>query len=90
MSIISRRIEFLEEQSDQRNKQAMSEHDPCRREISRLNEELQMEKASRANIICKKNAEIAYFKTELDGLLSEIQTSASSQSGNKSHSPYLE
>ena len=66
----------------------MSEHDPCRREIARLNEELQQEKASRANMINKKNAEIAYFKTELDALLCEIQTSASSHSEKKSNSPY--
>ncbi len=56
VSIIQRRIEFLEEQADNRNKQAMSEHDPCRREIARLNEELQQERASRANVINKKNA----------------------------------
>ena len=66
----------------------MSEHEPLRREIARLVEELQQEKASRANMINKKNAEIAYFKTELDALLSEIQTSASSHSANKSNSPY--
>ena len=72
MNIIARRIEFLEEQSDQRNREVQSDHDPYRREIARLNEELEMERASRANIITKKNAEIAYFKTELDGLLTEI------------------
>jgi len=48
VNIIARRIEFLEEQSDQRSKEVQSEHDPCRREIARLNEELEMERASRA------------------------------------------
>ena len=72
VSVIQRRIEFLEEQADQRNKQARSEHEPCRKEIARLHEELKQEKSSRANIISKKNAEISYFKAELDALLSEI------------------
>ena len=51
---------------------ASNDHEPCRKEIARLNEELKQERASRANIINKKNAEISYFKAELDALLSEI------------------
>ena len=72
VSVIQRRIEFLEEQADTRNKMASSDHEPYRKEIARLNEELKQERASRANIINKKNAEISYFKAELDALLSEI------------------
>ena len=72
VSVIQRRIEFLEEQADTRNKIASSDHEPYRKEIARLNEELKQERASRANIINKKNAEISYFKAELDALLSEI------------------
>ena len=72
VSVIQRRIEFLEEQADTRNKMTSNDHEPCRKEIARLNEELKQERASRANIINKKNAEISYFKAELDALLSEI------------------
>ena len=45
------------------------DHDACKREIARLNEELETERSSRSVLIGKKNAEIKYFKTELDGLL---------------------
>ena len=87
VGIIARRIEYLEEQSDARNKQAIGEHGPCRREIDRLTEELRQERSSRSILISKKNAEIAYFKAELDGLLSEIaNTSVGSKSAN---SPFV-
>ncbi len=54
------------------------DHDACKREISRLNEELDTERSSRSVLIGKKNAEISYFKAELDGLLAEIATTSSS------------
>ena len=45
-----------------------------------MKEELSEERSSRAVLINKKNAEISYFKTELDGLLAEIaNTSAGSR-----------
>ena len=88
VSVMARRIEFLEEQAEQRNKQARGDQEPFRKEIARLHEELKQEKAARANIINKKNAEISYFKSELDALLSEIQTSATSNSAHKSNSPF--
>ena len=49
-----------------------------------MKEELAAEKQHRANIIKKKNIEIAGFKKDLDLLLREIETSASSASGEKS------
>ena len=69
VGIIARRIEYLEEQAQQRNKVVTGDHDACKREIARLNEELETERSSRSVLIGKKNAEIQYFKTELDGLL---------------------
>jgi len=79
VGIIARRIEFMEEQAENRNKQITGDHGPCKREITRISEELEQERSSRALLISKKNAEITYFKTELDALLGEIaSTSASS------------
>ena len=40
VGIIQRRIEYLEEKAEVRNKQQQGEHEPCKREISRLTEEL--------------------------------------------------
>jgi len=57
----------------------INEHAPFRREIQRLNQELVEERDLRTNLINKKNKEIAYFKNELDGLLTDIaSTSAES------------
>ena len=79
MSVLQRRLEFLEEQADERSKQMINEHAPCRREIQRLNQELVEERDLRTNLINKKNKEIGYFKNELDGLLTDIaSTSADS------------
>ena len=79
VGIIARRLEHLEEQSEARTKHVQGDYEPYKREIARLTEELNQERSGRAVLIGKKNAEIAYFKAELDGLLSEIaNTSASS------------
>ena len=85
VGIIQRRIEYLEERSDMRSKQQQGDHEPYRREIARLQDELKQERSQRQVLIGKKNAEIAYFKAELDGLLAEIaNTSASTNSPSKS------
>ena len=78
VGIIARRIEYLEEQAETRNRTQQGDHGPCRREIERLTHELEQERSSRAVLISKKNAEISYFKAELDGLLSEIANTATS------------
>lgn len=67
-----RRLEHLEEISDERNKQQKNEGAPYRREIERLMGELESEKHSRSKLMAKKNAEIAYFKAELETLLAEL------------------
>jgi predicted nucleic acid-binding Zn-ribbon protein len=76
MSVLQRRLEFLEEQAEERNKQMVNEHAPCRREIQRLQQELTEERDLRSNVINKKNKEIAYFKNELDGLLADIASTS--------------
>ena len=69
------------------------DHAPCRREIARLTEELNLERSGRQVIIGKKNAEIAYFKTELDALLGEIAnqstTTAQSSAAKSETSPFV-
>ena len=89
VGIIAKRIEYLEEQAENRNKQSQADFEPYKREIARLNEELQHERARFQNLIGKKNAEISYFKSELDGLLSEMMnsTQVSQSSPQKSNLP---
>ena len=73
-----------------RNKQSTGEFEPYKREISRLQEELAQEKSSRKVLIGKKNAEISYFKSELDGLLAEIaNTSVGSSAAKSVHSAFM-
>jgi hypothetical protein len=72
INYMMRRLEHLEEMADERNKLQKNEHAPCRREHERLMGELESEKQSRGKLMAKKNAEIAYFKTELDTLLAEL------------------
>ena len=69
LSYLSRRLEFIEEQSEERTKATSMEHVPCRREIEKLTQELGDERDARNRITSKKNAEIAYFKAELDALM---------------------
>ena len=72
---MAKRLEYMEEQAEASRRQAQGDHAPYKREIARLTEELEQERSSRATLISKKNAEIAYFKSELDGLLSEMMNS---------------
>lgn len=67
-----RRLEFLEDQSDERTRAQRSGNDPYRREIERLTAELDAEKAERGKMMARKNSEIAGFKAELDTLLTEL------------------
>jgi len=70
-----RKIEFLEEQSEKRAKTNYLEHqEPFQREIAMLKSKLDQERQIREQIVHKKNAEVSYFKAELDALLSEMQT----------------
>jgi hypothetical protein len=68
-----RRIEFLEEQSEKRSKsQYLENQEPYMREIEMLKSKLMQEREMRDQIVQKKNAEVSYFKAELDALLSEM------------------
>ena len=73
VQMLVRRIEFLEEQSEKRAKaQYLENQEPYMREIEMLKSKLMQERDMREQIIQKKNAEVSYFKGELDALLSEM------------------
>lgn len=70
------RLEFLEKQSHDRNISLIPDQAPVKREVMRLKQELNEEREIREKVVKKKNAEIMYFKKELDELLQEIQSKA--------------
>lgn len=71
--MLIRRIEFLEEQSDKRSKSAyLQDQEPYLREIEMLKSKLVQERQIREQVVQKKNAEVSYFKAELDALLCEM------------------
>ena len=73
VQMLVRRIEFLEEQSEKRaNAQYLENQEPYMREIEMLKSKLMQEREIRDQIVQKKNAEVSYFKAELDALLSEM------------------
>lgn len=76
LSILTKRIEYMEQQSDERSKSQYLDHNICSRKIKQLEEEIENEKNDKIRILTKKNQEVAFFKTELDSLLNEIQKTA--------------
>ncbi len=84
VQMLVRRIEFLEEQSQSRNKNNfMESQEPYLREIEMLKSKLMQERDMRDQIIQKKNAEVSYFKAELDALLSEMQNQFTKKKSSK-------
>ncbi|CDW77663.1 UNKNOWN [Stylonychia lemnae] len=73
LAVVLKRIEFLEQQSEDRDKMTYQEHGPCKREITRLQQDLEEERVDKQRLLSKKNAEVSYFKSELDALLSEMK-----------------
>jgi hypothetical protein len=84
VQLLVRRIEHLEEQNDQRTKVTYLENqEPYLREIEMLKGKLTQEKEMRDQIIQKKNAEVSYFKAELDALLSELSHKVSKKQASR-------
>merc|ERR1719446_270891 len=78
VQMMVRRIEFLEEQSEKRSKVDFLENqEPYLREIEMLKSKLAQEREIRDQMLQKKNAEVSYFKTELDALLGELKNQVS-------------
>ena len=74
IQLMVRRVEYLEEASEKRSKsQYLESQEPYMREIDMLKSKLAQEREIRDQVVQKKNAEISYFKAELDALLSEMQ-----------------
>jgi hypothetical protein len=78
-----RRLEHLEEMATERDKLQRNDQAPYKREIERLMGELESEKQSRGKLMAKKNAEIAYFKAELETLLAELASTQAQQKNIK-------
>ena len=51
LNVILRRIEFLEDQSEERQKQSFMEHGPCKRELQRLEQELIEERNDKQRLL---------------------------------------
>lgn len=73
LSFLTKRIEFMESQADERSKSQYLDHNLCHRQIQQLQQEVESERQDKVKMLQKKNSEVAYFKTELDSLLREIQ-----------------
>jgi len=74
LGLIQRRLELLEASSEEREREMRKESEPYRKEIDRLMNEIEAERVEHARIITKKNAEISYFKQELDLLLNDMKS----------------
>ena len=61
LSVLSKRIEYMESQSDERSKSQYLDHNLCSRRIKQLEEDIQTEKSDKVRILTKKNQEVAYF-----------------------------
>ena len=73
VQLMVRRIEFLEEQSEQRAKtNYMEAQEPYIREIEMLKGKLTQERELRDQLLQKKNAEVSHFKSELTMLMTAM------------------
>lgn len=76
LTVMMKRIEFLEQQSEERSKSQFKDHNVCNRRMQQMQEEIEIERQEKVRMVAKKNAEVAYFKKELENLLGELQISA--------------
>lgn len=72
VNFVSRRLDHLASQAEQRQQNMLNESAPMRQKCEQLQQQLIEERSMRDKVIQKKNAEVAYFKKELDSLLQEI------------------
>ena len=84
VQMMVRKIEYLEEQSEKRAKSSYLEsQEPLMREVDMLKSKLMQEREIRDQMLQKKNAEVSYFKAELDALLSEMTNQFNKKSSSK-------
>eukprot|EP00347_Sterkiella_histriomuscorum_P002106 403369452 len=88
LAVVMKRIEFLEQQSEEREKVQDQGHGPCKRELMRLSQEIEEERQDKIRLVSKKNAEVAYFKAELDALLSEMKNTIGNKNRKTTNSQY--
>lgn len=55
VGLVVKRLEFLEQQSEERGKQMSMDHGPCKREVQKLYDQLEEERSDKARLLAKKN-----------------------------------
>ena len=71
VNFVMRRLEMLEQQAEERSTM-LGGGDQWKRKVETLTMQLSEKRGMRDKVIQKKNAEVAYFKRELESLLDEI------------------
>lgn len=75
VQLMIRRIEHLEDSSQARAAAtSMTTLEPLHAEISMLKSKLVQERQAKDELLRKKNREVAYFKDELESMLSAMQS----------------
>jgi len=72
VNFVMRRLEMLEQQAEERSALLLRDQTPAKRKLEALQQQLIEERNMREQVVQKKNAEVAYFKKELESLLDEI------------------
>ena len=75
-----RRLEMLEEQSENRAKSMLGDTQPLKRQLEQLKQELAEERAVKQRLAMKFNSEVSYYKKELETLLDHIDRKPSKSS----------
>ena len=68
-----RRLEMLEENSENRTKSLLGDTQPLKRQVDQLKQELAEERAVKQRLVMKFNSEVSYYKKELETLLDHIE-----------------
>lgn len=69
VNFIMRRLEMLEEQTENRTKSLIGDTQPLKRQVEQLKQELAEERAIKTRLQMKFNSEVTYYKKELESLL---------------------
>lgn len=74
-----RRLQMLEQQSEDRTKSLIGDTQPLKRQVEQLKQELAEERAVKQRLMLKFNSEVSYYKKELETLLDHIDRKTSKQ-----------
>lgn len=73
-----RRLQMLEQQSEDRTKSLIGDSQPLKRQVEQLKQDLAEERAVKQRLMLKFNSEVTYYKKELGTLLDHIDRKAGS------------